>query len=64
MEYNYPIPDIADLNDWIFDHEPALFEATRYLQPTSQYDVWYPVWEAAGRPTEGFESSLWEKEDC
>ena len=53
-----PHPCCFDLNDWAFENEPAVFEAVRYLQPSSQYDLFLPLWDKAGRSTEGFESAL------
>lgn len=53
-------PCFADLNDWVFENQPEVFEAVRYLQPSSQYDLFLSLWNKAGRPTEGFESALFE----
>lgn len=60
-DYVRMVPDICDLNDWIMEHEPELFATTKYLQPSSAYDIWLPVWEAAGSPVGDFESALWEE---
>ena len=58
----WPHPDWADLNDWAFENENELFEATRYM--ACRYDLFLPFWHKAGRPTKGFESALWTKEDA
>jgi len=54
------MPDIADLNDWIIQHHPQVFEATKYLQPSVAYDAWLVIWQDAGSPTDRFESALHE----
>lgn len=59
----WPHPDCADLNDWMFEHANEVFEATRYLA-VNQYDLALSLWHRAGRPTEGFESALWTKEEA
>ena len=63
-EVPWPRPDISDLNDWMMDHDPAIFAATRYLQPTNQYDIWLVIWHEAGRPTTDFESALWTEAEA
>ncbi len=60
----WPRPDCADLNDWLFEQENAAFESTRYLSPSIIYDLALSLWHRAGRPTDGFESALWTKEEA
>jgi hypothetical protein len=56
-----PHPCCFDLNDWAFENEPEVFEAVRYLQPSSQYDLFLSLWHKAGRSVEGFESALFSE---
>lgn len=58
MKKQDKLPGFADLNDWVFENQPEVFEAVRYLQPSSQYDLFLSLWNKAGKPTEGFESDL------
>ena len=58
MKTQDKLPCFTDLNDWVFETQPEVFEAVRYLQPSSQYDLFLSLWNKAGRPTEGFESAL------
>ena len=61
MKTTDELPCFADLNDWVFETQPEVFEAVRYLQPSSQYDLFLSLWNKAGKPTEGFESALFSK---
>jgi len=60
----WPHPDYTDLNDWLFEQASEVFEAFRYHQPSSQYDLALSLWHRAGRPTDGFECALWTKEEA
>lgn len=53
-----PHPSSHDLNDWAFENANEVFLAVRYLQPSTQYDLFLSLWHKAGRSVEGFESSL------
>lgn len=43
-------PDCFDLNDWVLLTQPELYEATKYLSPTAQYNLWRSIWINAGKP--------------
>lgn len=57
-------PDYTDLEDWVAENYPSFASMFRYIQPTDRYDAFYLMWQEAGRPTEGFESSLWTQADA
>ena len=60
MQTKDKLPSFADLNDWAIENQSDVFDAVRYLQPSTQYDLFLSLWNKAGRPTEDFESALFE----
>lgn len=46
-------PDIFELQTWVRDNAPELYDATRYLHPTNQYSAWLECWRAATKLLRG-----------
>lgn len=44
-------PSIFELEDWIVESRPALYEATRYLHIDVQYDCWLGEYRRAFKKT-------------
>ncbi len=42
------LPDILDLNDWLFNNHKDYFGATKYL--SNPYDTWLSYWRDQGSP--------------
>jgi len=42
------LPDILDLNDWLFNNHKEYFGATKYL--SNPYDTWVTYWRDQGSP--------------
>ena len=42
------LPDILDLNDWLFNNHKEYFGATKYL--SNPYDTWVSYWRDQGCP--------------
>jgi len=43
--------DIIDLNDWILENHPVLYNATKYLSNTTHLmRIWTIAWREAGCP--------------
>jgi hypothetical protein len=61
-EVPWPHPSVFDLEAWVAENKPEVYTATRYLY--SVYDIYLSVWHDAGRPTEGFEDTLFTIEDA
>ena len=55
-EVPWPHPDWADLCDWCSEQG--------YKSLYWTYDFQLSLWHHAGRPTDGFESALWTKEEA
>ena len=55
-EVPWPHPGYADLADWCTEQG--------YIALYMTYDTQLRLWHDAGRPTEGFESKLWTKEEA
>jgi hypothetical protein len=51
------VPASADLNDWVLKNYPKEYEASRYLNPSSQYGFHKKIWEKAGSPDIDFEAA-------
>jgi len=51
MDSDNNLPDIIDLNDWIYETHPDIFTATKYLSDAHKVrNIWLKVWIAAGKP--------------
>ena len=45
------VPDIFDLNDYIFQTHYVLYQATKYLSDSNaMYNIWLGQWKRAGSP--------------
>ena len=63
-EIPYPHPDWQDLFEWGYDNYPEIMQALKYVLEDSKYDCLLELWDKDGRSTDGFESSLWSKEEA
>ena len=60
----YPHPDWQDLFEWGYENYPEIMQLLRYQGMNAKYDCLLELWDEDGRSTDGFESSLWSKEEA
>lgn len=63
-EIPYPHPSWYDLFNWGEEHYPEIMQLLRYQGMSAKYDCFLELWHEDGRSTEGFEDSLWTKEEA